>query len=102
MATALIDTLHRKLRVFLEHRLFTLTISTLIFLNPAALAPQVWTVFTASSVEGISLTTWIFTATIQTAVIFEGIRVRSAPMFYSMLVSVCMSTTIIIVVLVRG
>ncbi len=70
--------------------------------NERALAPQVWAVFTAPSVTGVSIPMFALFALIQSAATLEGIRVRSAPMFYSMLVSVCMSTTIIIVVLVRG
>ena len=76
-------------------------VAGLIFMNPVALAPQVWAALTAPSVEGISLTMWVIFAFIQTAVIFEGIRVRSALMFWSMLISVFQSITIVITVLVR-
>ena len=97
-----VDALNGRLRGFLEQRFFKVVVAGLIFMNPVALAPQVWTAFTAPSVEGISLTMWVIFAFIQTAVIFEGIRVRSAPMFWSMLISVFQSITIIVVVLARG
>ena len=99
---AIVDSLNKKIGGLLDHAFFKTVIGALIFMNPVALAPQVWVAFTAPSVEGISLTMWIIFAVIQTAVIFEGIRVRSAPMFWSMLISVLQSTTIIVVVLVRG
>jgi len=97
-----VDVLNGRLQGFLERKFFKVVVAGLIFMNPVALAPQVWTAFTAPSVEGISLTMWVIFAAIQTAVIFEGIRVRSAPMFWSMLISVFQSITIIIVVLARG
>jgi len=97
-----VDVLNGRLQGFLERKFFKAVVAGLIFVNPVALAPQVWTAFTAPSVEGISLTMWVIFAAIQTAVIFEGIRVRSAPMFWSMLISVFQSITIIVVVLARG
>ena len=97
-----VDVLNGKLRGFLEHKFFKALVAGLIFMNPVALAPQVWTAFTAPSVEGISLVMWVIFAAIQTAVIFEGIRVRSAPMFWSMLISVFQNITIVTAVLVRG
>ncbi|KKW27410.1 MAG: hypothetical protein UY69_C0013G0007 [Parcubacteria group bacterium GW2011_GWF1_52_5] len=97
-----VDVLNGRLQGFLERKFFKTVVAGLIFMNPVALAPQVWTAFTAPSVEGISLTMWVIFAAIQAAVIFEGIRVRSAPMFWSMLISVFQSITIIIVVLARG
>lgn len=98
----LLDTLHGWLRVYLEHKLFTTVIGGLIFLNPVALAPQVWTVATTQNVAGVSLTMWLIFAAIQLAIVFEGIRVRSIPMFWSMLVSFLESITIVIFVLVRS
>jgi len=97
-----VDALNRKLRGFLERKFFKTAVGAVIFLSPVAQALQVWTALTAPSVEGISLTMWIIFAAIQTAVIFEGIRVRSVPMFWSMLISVFQSITIAITVLVRG
>jgi len=99
---AIVDSLNKKIGGLLDHAFFKTVIGALIFMNPVALAPQVLMAFTAPSVEGISLTMWVIFAAIQTAVIFEGIRVRSAPMFWSMLISVFQSITIIIVVLARG
>lgn len=97
-----VDVLNGRLRGFLEQRFFKAVVAGLIFMNPVALAPQVWTAFATPSVEGISLTMWVIIAFIQTAAIFEGIRVRSAPMFWSMLISVLESITIVVVVLARG
>ena len=97
-----IDFLNRRFCVVLEHKFFRTIIGGLIFMNPVALFPQVWTVIKAPDVTGISLTMWYIFAAIQTAVVFEGIRVRSAPMFWSMLISVFQSITIIAVVLARS
>lgn len=97
-----VGVLNIKLQGFLEHKSFKTAIASLIFMNPMALAPQLWTVLTAPSIEGVSLTMWIIFATIQTALVLEGIRVRSVPMFWSMFISACLSATIIITVLIRG
>ncbi len=97
-----VDALNGRLRGFLEQKFFKTVVAGLIFMNPVAFAPQVWTALTAPSVEGISLTMWVIFVAIQTAVVFEGIRVRSAPMFWSMLISVFQSITIITAILIRG
>lgn len=98
----IIDSFNMKLRGPLEHWFFKTIIGALIFANPVALAPQTWVAFTAPSVDGISLLMIGMFTIIQTAVIFEGIRMRSAPMFWSMLLSVPQGITIIIVVWIRG
>lgn len=98
----MIEYLHSRLSVALEHKFFKTVIGALIFMNPVALAPQVWTTINTQDVSGISLAMWYIFAAIQTAVVFEGIRVRSAPMFWSMLVSVFQSIMIIIIVLMRS
>lgn len=97
-----VDALNGRLRGFLEQKFFKALVAGLIFMNPVALAPQVWTALTAPNVEGISISMWVIFVFIQTAVIFEGIRVRSAPMFWSMLISAFQSMMIIITVLARG
>ncbi len=73
-----------------------------IFLNPIAILPQVKEVFTASSVEGISIGMWLMFVAIQATFVFIGIKTKSASMFYSMLISLSASLTIITVVLIRG
>jgi len=98
----IVDVLNGKLQGILERKFFKTVIASLLFMNPMALAPQVWVAFTAPSIEGISLTMWIIFASIQTAMILEGIRVRSASMFWSMLISAVESATIIVTVLIRG
>jgi len=99
---AILDALHRTLHHALEHPFFRFLMSILIFMNPVALMPGVWTAFTAPSVEGISPIMWVFFALIQGAVTLEGIRLKSVAMFYSMFASFILSATIIVVVLVRG
>jgi hypothetical protein len=100
--TTTVDILNRRFRSFLDHKLFKTVVGALIFLNPVALAPQVWAAFTAPSVEGISLAMWFIFTAIQAAMVLEGIRIRSASIFWSMLISACQSVTIICVVFVRG
>jgi len=97
----MIDLLHTRLGRILEKNFFKTIISALIFMNPIALAPQVWTTISTSDVAGVSLTMWFIFAAIQIAVVFEGIRVRSSAMFWSMLISVIESLTIITVVIIR-
>lgn len=98
----MMDALHGKFQRFLDHKLFKIIVGALMFLNPVAIAPQVWAAFTAPSVDGISITMWVIFAPIQAAVTLEGIRVRSVPMFWSMLISMLQSMSVIVVVLVRG
>ncbi len=76
--------------------------SIVILLNPVSLAPQVYRVFTAPSVEGISPTMWIIFAFVQLALLLEGIKMKKPALFFSMLVSILESLTILTVVMVRS
>jgi len=99
---AVVDTLSLEFRNFLEYKFIKKIIGGVIFLNPVAQLPQLWLVLTAPNIEGISLFMFVIFACIQIAVMLEGIRVRSAPMFWSMLISVIESITIITAILIRG
>jgi hypothetical protein len=90
-----------KFRNLLERRFFKTIIGFIIFLNPLAVAPQVYAAVATPSIEGVSLSTWGLFAVIQLALLLEGVRVRSKSMFWSMLISLFSSLTIIIAVLVR-
>ncbi|MFH1916625.1 MAG: hypothetical protein ABIJ21_05140 [Nanoarchaeota archaeon] len=96
-----VDMLHKRFGSLLDRKGFKRVIGSVLFLNPLALAPQVWTALTAPSIEGISLTMWVIFVVIQIAMVLEGIRVKSSAMFWSMLISVCESITIIIAVFAR-
>lgn len=98
----MMETLHGRLKPLVEARWFEWMMSVVIFANPIAIFPQVLVVFTAPSVEGISLMMWGIFAAIQAAFVFHGIKTKSASVFLSMLVSVLESLTIIVTVLVRG
>jgi len=100
--TNIVDFLNRKLSKYLSREIFKVFVSLLIYLNPIALIPQLWTVFTAPSLAGISLTMWGIFLAIQTGVMLEGIRVRSTPMFWSMFISAIFNSTIITTVLIRS
>lgn len=97
----MINWLYNKSEKVLENKVFTFIVDALIFLNPLALAPQLWTIFRAPSVEGISLLMWVIFSLIQIAMAFEGVHVKSKSMFYSMSISAIESITVIIVVLIR-
>ncbi|MFW0838114.1 MAG: hypothetical protein ACKKL5_03885 [Candidatus Komeilibacteria bacterium] len=85
-----------------EANWFTRVMDITVFLNPIAIAPQLWSVFTAPSVEGVSAGMWFIFAGIQLAFVFQGIKHKSASMFLSMLISLIETSTIIITVLVRS
>ena len=76
--------------------------SIVILLNPVSLSPQVYKVFTSPSVEGISPTMWIIFAFVQLALLLEGIKMKKPAIFFSMLVSILESITILTVVMVRS
>lgn len=101
MNNSIIDALNTAFRGFLENRIFKTIINFIIYLNPVALAPQVWSIFTAPSIAGVSLFMWFAFAAIQTAMLMEGIRVKSVVMFWSMFISLCESIAIIVAVILR-
>ncbi len=97
----LMDVLHGYSRPLIEYRPFLTFVSLIFLLNPIALAPQVLTAITAPSVEGISIAMWFIFLLIQGAVMFQGIRIKDASMFVSMLLSMLESVSIIVIVFVR-
>lgn len=99
---AIIDFLNSKLNSSLQRKFFKIIISAFIFINPLAIMPQVWKVLTTSNIDGVSIFTWCIFAFFQIAMALEGIRVKSASTFWSMLISVLGSITIITVVLIKG
>lgn len=98
----MIHTLNAKFGSFLEHKFFKTVIGFIIFMNPLAIAPQLYSAATAPTVEGVAVSTWIVFAAIQIAAALEGVRVRSFSMFGSMGISFFMSIAIILLVLIRG
>ena len=93
--------LYERLRPLVEARWFEVVMSLIIFANPLAIFPQLIAVFRAPSVEGIAVGMWCIFAAIQTAFVFHGIKSRSASVFFSMLVSLLETLTIITVVYLR-
>jgi len=96
------EKLYRFFQPLVEANWFKKLTDITIFLNPIALLPQIKEVFTASSVEGISIGMWLMFMVIQTTFIFIGIKTKNASMFYSMTISLTASLTIVTVVLIRG
>lgn len=76
--------------------------SMVILLNPVSIAPQVYKVLTAPSVEGVSPMMWIVFALVQLAILFEGVKMRRPVMFYSMFISIIESAIILTTVLIRS
>lgn len=76
-------------------------LSCVIWLNPFAIAPQVWKAAMAPSVEGISVLMYIIFALLQAAFLFQGIRLKDKGMFTSMVASIAESLAIIVIVLLR-
>lgn len=85
-----------------ESRLFQAIIAVTVFLNPVAIFPQMIAAITAPDISGISIGMWIVFIAIQLAFVLQGVRTKSPAVFYSMLLSLIESTTIIVVVLIRG
>lgn len=96
------DFLHRLLKPVVESKVVRFLLSATILLNPLALAPQVYMVFTAPSVEGVSIQMWLLFLVVQGAFALDGIRTKNTAVFLSMFLSLLQSATIITVVLTRS
>jgi hypothetical protein len=97
-----LEALYNFFKPLLEAKWFKIVLDSIIYINPLAIAPQVYTVFTASNVEGIALGMWYIFVAIQIAFVFIGIQTKKLSVFLSMLISFFESLTIIIVVLARS
>ena len=100
--SAFMETLNDRTKKLIETKLFETVMDLVIYANPIALAPQLYTVITADSVEGISIIMWLIFAVIQLAFVFHGIKTKSVSVFLSMLISMAESITIVVLVLSRG
>ncbi|MEX1014442.1 MAG: hypothetical protein WDZ80_04755 [Candidatus Paceibacterota bacterium] len=98
----LIDLLEKKTRTLTSSSYYKFISSLVILINPLALLPQLVMVFTASSVEGVSLSMYVIFAFIQGAITLEGIRTKSPAMFWSMAISLLESLIIILMLFIRG
>jgi len=95
------ERLYQLLKPLVEANWFKKLMDLTVFLNPVAILPQCLAVFTAPSVEGISIGMWIIFGAIQLAFIFQGVKYKSKSMFLSMLISLVESITIITIVIIR-
>jgi len=98
----MIEALNLRFMPMLESKAFSRIFNILIYINPVALAPQVWVALTAQSTEGISIGMLTIFIAIQVVVSLQGIRIKSTSMFLSMAISAVLSATIIAIVLIRG
>lgn len=96
------DLLYVRMKPLVEARWFEVVMSLIIFANPVAIFPQVLVAFTAPSVEGIAAPMWYIFVAIQAALMFHGIKTKSASVFLSMFVSLLESVAIIAAVHIRG
>ena len=99
---AFMNSMHMRFAPLIEARWFEVVMSSLIFANPIAIAPQVFVAFTAPSVEAIAVPMWYIFSAIQAAFVFNGIKTKNFSVFASMLISLIESIAIIVTVYVRG
>ncbi len=88
---------------FIETSWCQLLIGLVVFLNPIAMLPQLWTAFTAPAEQltGIAVSTFVLFAAIQTAVALSAIKALDWKLFWSMTISFFQSIAIVVAVLVR-
>ena len=98
----MIEALNLRFAPMLETKTFNRIFDILIYINPVALAPQVWVALTAESTEGVSIGMLVIFIAIQIVVSLQGIRIKSTSMFISMAISALESAVIIVIVLIRG
>lgn len=96
------DFLYEKVKPVVDTRLFEVIMTFAVFLNPLAIFPQLIDVLTLPSLNGVNVTMFYVFAVIQIAFVFHGIKTRSASIFFSMLISLIESITIITTVYVRA
>jgi len=89
---------------FIETKWCQILIGFVVFLNPIAMLPQLFTAFTAPAEQlaGIAVSTFMLFAAIQTAVALSAIRALDWKLFGSMAISFVQSITIVVAVLIRG
>jgi len=88
-------------RVLLEQKWFDPLCSLVIFVNPIALFPQVVAAFTTAHPEEIVVLTWGVISCIQLAIVLQSLKTRTANLFFSMLLCLIETTTIVVVVCIR-
>jgi len=98
----MLEVLHTFLAPYLDTRYFKWTFGLLVFINPLALLPQIWTILTADSVAGVSMAMMTIFLAIQVIVALEGIRIKRWEFFLPMFLSAIESIFIIMVVIVRS
>jgi len=96
------DMVHDWCGSFLHTQWFKWVVSCTILLNPFAELPQMVLALTAPNIDGVSVAMWAIFLAIQVAVMFEGIRLKSQAMFFSMFISAIESLIIIVTVLMRS
>ena len=97
----LMDFLEQWFKPLLEKRWFGTLSTVVLFLNPVALFPAVLAAFTTIHPEEIVVTTWMTISFIQMAIALQGIKTKTASLFFSMLLCQIESLTIVIVALIR-
>ena len=98
---SLIDRMHDATKRYTNRTGFQRFIALLIWCNPAALLLQLITVIFAEEVAGVSVAMFMLFIVIQVATALEGIRTKSAPLTYSMIVAMIISIGIVVTVFVK-
>lgn len=93
----------RRALPFIDTTWCQILIGLVVFLNPVAMLPQLWTAFTAppEQLAGIAVSTFVLFAAIQTAVALSSIKALDWKLFWSMTISFFQSIAIVVAVLLR-
>lgn len=97
----MMDLLYQAFAPIVETPIFATAFSVLIFINPVALAPQLWSAIKAKSVDGISIPMLLIFLVVQTIMTLYGIQTKSTGMFLAMFLSMLITLGIILAVLIR-
>lgn len=93
--------LYEWLKPLLERKWFETVSSVIIFVNPLALFPQVLTAFTTTHPEEVVLLTWSVISCIQLAIALQSLKTRTPSLFFSMILCLIETITIVTVVSIR-
>ena len=97
----LISSLHRKLKRYLEHKVFRFVLSLALSLNMIAFTTQLMKALVVKDLSGISIITWLSISLVQTTVLFEGINLKSKPVCVAIFYNACVAYMIVATLIVR-
>lgn len=90
----------KEVLTFLEAGWWAILYGVIVFMNPVAMLPQLFSVLTTRKIEGLSLSMFLIFVSIQTAVALGAIRALDWSLFVSMTVS-AVETSVIVVMVIK-